>query len=93
MEEEKGEAEQTEEAQDSCAARDPQAVGAHHAPKDDLDDDDGKAKADGKLRNEGSRHRDHRDNEQRGQLDVQAAPLPIGSRVRGLLRCDKTVRC
>jgi hypothetical protein len=64
-EEEKGQAEQTEEAQDPGAARYPQAVGPHHDAQDDFDDDDGKAKADGKLGDERRRHRDDRDDEQR----------------------------
>jgi hypothetical protein len=63
--EEKGQAEQTEEAQDPRAARYPQAVGPHHDAQDDFDDDDGKAKADGELGDERGGHRDHRDDEQR----------------------------
>lgn len=64
-EEEKGQAEKSEEAEDPCAARYPQAVWPHENPQEDFHDDDGKAKADGELRDEGRRHRDHRDDEQR----------------------------
>jgi hypothetical protein len=61
----------------------------------DLDDDDGQAKADGKLRDERRRDGDDGDDEERRQVEIQAmTPRPSGaSRVVVAQRTVQTARC